>query len=57
MNITITLHDNTTLNPSFDPVHKENLITFYNNQVSQYQIRNYVARNNAGKVVALGGRF
>jgi hypothetical protein len=57
MNITITLHDNTTLNPSFDPAHREEVLTFYKNQVSQYQIRNYVARNNAGKVVALGGRF
>jgi hypothetical protein len=51
MNIEIRLNDGTTLNASYDPSHKDDLITFYSNQYNSRQIAGYVMRDNSNKIV------
>ena len=51
MNIEIKLLDGTTLNASFDPSHKDDLITYYANQYNSRQIAGYVMRDNTNKIV------
>jgi hypothetical protein len=51
MNIEIRLNDGTTLNASYDPIHKDDLITFYSNQYNSRQIAGYVMRDNSNKIV------
>jgi hypothetical protein len=51
MNITITLNDGTVLNASYDPTHKDDLITYYANQYNSKQIAGYVMRDNSNKIV------
>jgi hypothetical protein len=51
MNIEIKLNDGTTLNASFDPSHKDDLITYYANQYNSRQIAGYVMRDNSNKIV------
>jgi hypothetical protein len=57
MTVAITLNDGSKIYPSFDPEHKEAILTFYKNQADSYQIQSYVITDNNGKTVALGGRF
>lgn len=57
MNVTVTLQDNTTLSPIFDPSHKEAVLGFYKTQAFYSQIKNYVVRDNSGVLVAFGGKF
>jgi hypothetical protein len=54
MNIEIRLNDGTVLNASFDPIHKDDLITYYANQYNSRQIAGYVMRDNSGSVVKVG---
>lgn len=51
MNIEIKLNDGTTLNASYDPSHKDDLITYYSNQYNSRQIAGYVMRDNSNKIV------
>jgi hypothetical protein len=51
MNIEIRLNDGTTLNASYDPSHKDDLITYYSNQYNSRQIAGYVMRDNSNKIV------
>jgi hypothetical protein len=51
MNIEIRLNDGTTLNASYDPSHKDDLITYYSNQYNSKQIAGYVMRDNSNKIV------
>jgi hypothetical protein len=51
MNIEIRLNDGTTLNASYDPSHKDDLITYYANQYNSRQIAGYVMRDNSNKIV------
>lgn len=57
MTVAITLNDGSKIYPSFDPEHKEAILTFYKNQADSYQIQSYVVTDNKGHTVALGGRF
>jgi hypothetical protein len=57
MTVVITLNDGSKLSPSFDPEHKEGILTFYKNKADSYQIQNYIVTANDGAVIALGGRF
>jgi hypothetical protein len=51
MNIEIRLNDGTVLNASYDPTHKDDLITYYANQYNSRQIAGYVMRDNSNKIV------
>jgi len=57
MTVAVTLNDGNMIFPSYDPEHKEAILTFYQNQADSYQIQNYAVTDNNGKTVALGGRF
>jgi hypothetical protein len=57
MTVVITLNDGSKLAPSFDPEHKEAILSFYQNQADSYQIQNYIIRDNRDYLIALGGRF
>jgi hypothetical protein len=57
MTVVITLNDGSKLAPSFDPEHKEAILTFYQNQADSHQIKNYIIRDNRDYLIALGGQF
>jgi hypothetical protein len=54
MNVEIRLNDGQVLHASFDPSHKDDLITYYANQYASKQIAGYVMRDNSGSVVKVG---
>ena len=54
MNCEITLNNGDKFYPSFDPAHKEEVLTFYKNQQLFHQIKSYIIRDNSGKVMAVG---
>lgn len=57
MTVAITLNDGSKIYPSFDPEHKEAILSFYRNQADSLQIQNYFITDNKGNTVALGGKF
>jgi hypothetical protein len=54
MNVEIRLNSGEVLHASFDPSHKDNLITYYANQYASNLIAGYVMRDNSGSVVKVG---
>jgi hypothetical protein len=54
MNVEIRLNDGQVLHASYDPSHKDDLITYYANQYNSRQIAGYVMRDNSGSVVKVG---
>jgi hypothetical protein len=53
MNLEITLNDGSKLYPSFDPEHKETILTFYRNQWLSKQIQAYIIRDNQKRILAV----
>jgi hypothetical protein len=51
MNVEIRLNSGEVLHASYDPIHKDELITYYANQYNSRQIAGYVMRDNSNKIV------
>lgn len=41
MTVKVVLWDGTTIEPTYDPAHREAIVEFYNNQVNNMQISNW----------------
>ena len=54
MNVEIRLNSGEVLHASYDPIHKDELNTYYANQYAGKLIAGYVMRDNSGSVVKVG---
>ena len=53
MNVLITYHNGSTLNPVFAPDHKEEVFSFYRNLMASGDVASVVITMDSGEVVAL----